>query len=140
MKENRKKTIIIYDGKAAYGSYLKNFIKNTDKECSDAIIYYSHTKYFDTNSLRKDVLIVLIIFNQDELGLFNSLYSSGYKNILVCSDVYDYSILLNKKTMSFVSLKQLKAAWVNEINSWIQNFNSPKLNSFSFNLYNALVN
>lgn len=123
-----KKKIIILDKKLAYGTYLKCFIK------SNNAFYYSKASKLDTSSLSRDSLLVLMIYSQEDLQFLNLILLKGFKNILVCSDVYDKNTFFKSKKVAFVSLKQLKNGWINEINTWLQKFNMPESNSFSIKM------
>lgn len=134
LKNNRK--LIIVDENVAHGTYLKKFFNNDD------VLSFSDASKIDTTGLSKDSLFILMIFNQNDFLLLNFLQSAGFKNILVCSDVYDKNTFSKSKKVAFVSLKQLKNGWINEINTWLQKFNMPESNSFSIKMkeLNSVVN
>jgi hypothetical protein len=112
MKSSGNYKVILFDQQIAYGSYIK---KNM---ISKSLEFVSDIEKIDTTVLSKDSLFILVISNLEHIELLKYLLSKGFKNILVCSDVFKQKNLQIKNEISFVSLTRLKNIWLADINNW----------------------
>jgi hypothetical protein len=109
MENNNLAKIMILDSTAAHGQYISKMFRN---EC---VMMTSNFKPPILNEADKKATLIYVLSFYEELEELENLTKNHFRNVVVCSERMDDSLIRCSKPFAFVSLNSLKDKWMEEV-------------------------
>lgn len=117
MENNNLAKIMILDSTAAHGQYISRMFIN---EC------VSMTSNFKPPKLKvadKKATLIYVLTFYEELEELYELTKNHFRNVVVCSERMDDSLIRCNKPFAFVSLNGLKDKWMDDLLQALRDLN-----------------
>ena len=121
MENNNLAKIMILDSTAAHGQYISKMFN------TDCVLMTSNFKPPILSEADKSATLIYVLSFYEELEELYELTKNHFRNVIVCSERMDDSLIKCNKPFAFVSLNAIKSKWMEAILQALHGLNGDKV-------------